>query len=193
MKYKKKTDYTDMQIKNSFIKLLENKPFEKITVNNILEDIHISRSTFYRYYDDKYNLISKIEAELINQIKMNRERKKQDKILLKSNMKDNIFEGIKFCDKHFKEFHALLGENGDPNFEHKLEDSFTEFYKGNIKFSGLEAELIRITFVTISLKILKYWIFNRDEISVEELSIIADNLFSEGPINYFKKLQTSKL
>nr|MCX3324190.1 TetR/AcrR family transcriptional regulator [Bacillus paranthracis] len=38
--------------------LLREKPFSSITINNICEKAMIHRSTFYRYYDDKYELFS---------------------------------------------------------------------------------------------------------------------------------------
>ena len=38
--------------------LLENKPFSKITVNELCEKSDIVRSTFYLHFRDKYELLS---------------------------------------------------------------------------------------------------------------------------------------
>ncbi|RUS49213.1 TetR family transcriptional regulator [Cohnella sp. AR92] len=45
---------------NSYIKLLNQKPFSAITVNDICEEALVHRSTFYRYYVDKYNLFNQL-------------------------------------------------------------------------------------------------------------------------------------
>ena len=48
-----KPTYTRRQLQNAMIELLEEKPFEKITINDIASHVHVNRSTVYRYYDDK--------------------------------------------------------------------------------------------------------------------------------------------
>ncbi|WP_326027802.1 TetR/AcrR family transcriptional regulator [Staphylococcus saprophyticus] len=53
--YQRKTTLTQKRIKNSLVTLLETHKFDLITVNQIVEEAEITRSTFYRYYDDKYN------------------------------------------------------------------------------------------------------------------------------------------
>lgn len=54
-------EFTDTQVSiiNAFIKLIELKSFEHITISNILESAHISRSQFYRLFEDKYDLLAK--------------------------------------------------------------------------------------------------------------------------------------
>lgn len=43
---------------NTLRKLLESKPFSKITVNELCEKSMIVRSTFYLHFQDKYELLS---------------------------------------------------------------------------------------------------------------------------------------
>ena len=44
--------------KNSMIRLMKENSFENITVAMILEESTLSRSTFYRYFKDKYDLLN---------------------------------------------------------------------------------------------------------------------------------------
>lgn len=37
--------------------LLENQPFKKICVQDILDEAHVSRGTFYKFFTDKYELM----------------------------------------------------------------------------------------------------------------------------------------
>lgn len=47
-------------IYHTFIDLLSKKPFDKITVKDIVETCGINRNTFYYYYSDIYDLLEEI-------------------------------------------------------------------------------------------------------------------------------------
>lgn len=59
---------TELFIKNAFLHLLEEQPFEKIQVNDIARRAMINRSTFYLHYRDKYDLLNQLKAQLIQEI-----------------------------------------------------------------------------------------------------------------------------
>ncbi len=52
--------YTQEAIINSFIKLLEEKQFDKITVTDIVEDCEVNRNTFYHYFEDIPHMVEVI-------------------------------------------------------------------------------------------------------------------------------------
>lgn len=52
--------YTKKAIMDSFVKMLSQKPFDKITIKDIIEDCGLNRSTFYYYYDDIYALLKDV-------------------------------------------------------------------------------------------------------------------------------------
>lgn len=52
--------YTKIAIIEAFIILLNKKPFEKITVKEIVDFCKVNRNTFYYYFDDKYDLLDTI-------------------------------------------------------------------------------------------------------------------------------------
>jgi len=45
-------------ISDAMFQLLRHVPFDDITVQQILNESHVSRSTFYRYFKDKYELMN---------------------------------------------------------------------------------------------------------------------------------------
>ncbi len=47
-------------IYRTFLDLLRQKPFDKITVRDIVESANINRNTFYYYYSDIYELLEEI-------------------------------------------------------------------------------------------------------------------------------------
>ena len=54
---------TDKAIKQALIHLLKIKPFEKITVQDILDETPVTRSTFYKHFHDKYEIIERMQDE----------------------------------------------------------------------------------------------------------------------------------
>ena len=55
---------TKVNIRRVFIEMLYKKNFEKISVQDILDAAMINRSTFYKYYDSKYDLAQKLIDEV---------------------------------------------------------------------------------------------------------------------------------
>ncbi|MEA4964538.1 MAG: TetR-like C-terminal domain-containing protein [Oscillospiraceae bacterium] len=47
-------------IRNSFIRLISEKPFDKITVKEVIDDCQIARRTFYYHYQDLYAVVEDI-------------------------------------------------------------------------------------------------------------------------------------
>lgn len=64
-----RTIKTQQNIQSHFLKLLETYNFKDITIKSLINECKINRSTFYRNYEDKYDLIYKITEELITKFK----------------------------------------------------------------------------------------------------------------------------
>ncbi|MGI6205609.1 MAG: TetR/AcrR family transcriptional regulator [Anaerovoracaceae bacterium] len=60
----RRTAYTRMVIRDSLYKLLEKKHLSEITVKELCELADINRATFYRNYQDIYDLFEKLEEQL---------------------------------------------------------------------------------------------------------------------------------
>lgn len=56
---------TDRAIVQAFLRLLEKKPYEKITVQEILEEALVSRNTFYLHYRDKADIAESLYHDFI--------------------------------------------------------------------------------------------------------------------------------
>ena len=56
-------NFTEKAIKESFIRLLKEKPLSKITVKDIVEDCGINRNSFYYHYQDVPQLLNCIIAD----------------------------------------------------------------------------------------------------------------------------------
>ena len=61
--------YTKKVLKETLLNILEKKDISKISVTEICKEADINRGTFYRYYNDVYDLLKGIEQEFIEEIK----------------------------------------------------------------------------------------------------------------------------
>ena len=59
-KQDRRTRYTRQTIKDTFLELLKQKSFTKITVTEICKNAEINRGTFYLHYYDIYDVLSDI-------------------------------------------------------------------------------------------------------------------------------------
>lgn len=51
---------------HALMSLLKIKPFEKITVQDILDTTPVTRSTFYKHFHDKYEIVEKMQEHYLS-------------------------------------------------------------------------------------------------------------------------------
>lgn len=185
MEYTRKTNLTKRQLKQSLIYLLNKKNFEKITVNDIVDNALITRSTFYRYYEDKYELLSEIEDDLIEFIKEDR------KIILKTTDKAQIFskEIIKklflSLENHRETMKGLLTNSGVLSFEAKLKkivaDQISFIYK-DTQQSNVKVVLSKEYLISIILTTFRYWATHGSEGILDDLIQLLIDVYLFGMI-----------
>lgn len=66
--YEEKNRKTKQLIKNSFVEILESKPFGAMTIGDITKHAKINRGTFYLHYLDKFDLLEQIEGQLFEDL-----------------------------------------------------------------------------------------------------------------------------
>lgn len=55
---------TKKNLKETLVRLMEEKPFEKISIRELCDAADTSRVTFYTYYGDKYDLLQEVFDDL---------------------------------------------------------------------------------------------------------------------------------
>lgn len=64
----RRTKKTQRQLKKMLVKLLQDKPIDKITVAELARASDIGRGTFYIHYKDVYDLYDSVVADVVNQL-----------------------------------------------------------------------------------------------------------------------------
>lgn len=59
---------TKKDIKDSFLKILESKNYNDITIQDILNDSKVARSTFYQHFDSKEDILQSITEDIFEHI-----------------------------------------------------------------------------------------------------------------------------
>lgn len=60
-----RTRVTRMLIRRAFMELLKKKPIQSISIKELCETAGINRGTFYAHYTDIYDLLGKVEEEMM--------------------------------------------------------------------------------------------------------------------------------
>lgn len=60
---------TRRNIEETFLRLLRDAPFERMTVKRIVEEALVNKGTFYRHYLDKYDLAEQVARRLAGELR----------------------------------------------------------------------------------------------------------------------------
>ena len=111
------TNQTKQNIMTAFWNLYTENRIEKITVTQICTHAGYNRSTFYKYFLDVYDVLDKIEEQIITPEML---EKSVVSYLLLDNKKLAFENIIQLFEKSSGYIPVLLGEHGDSAFRHKL-------------------------------------------------------------------------
>ncbi|OFI45707.1 hypothetical protein BG262_06840 [Floricoccus penangensis] len=177
-----KSTMTKRKIKHALLDCMEDKKFELITVNDIVTKADVNRSTFYRYYDDKYTLLDEIELAVIKHINQYRD---SNAIYIEGKGYINSQNIISML-RHLKKFdfiiNRLLSFNGDQLFEIRLRNQLSQqFYKSiKVTTSNEKLELIKDFLGHIVIGTFRYWTSQDENMSEEDLSQVIEDLLTSG-------------
>lgn len=124
---------TKRNIREAFLKLMYAKGFNEMTVNEILDEALINRSTFYAHYRDKYDLREQIENDLLDDFKSHAQQsyhvvKNADRPTGEA-MQAYLSSMLEFLKENRRLVSYLLGLDGDPAFSSRLAQKSHELWK----------------------------------------------------------------
>lgn len=129
--YDEMNEKTKENIQNSFLQLLKEKPFMKVSVRDITTIAEINRGTFYLHYEDKYDLLQQIEENLLQGFNLHLQRLKPDVLLLeaeKGQVSALAVEVFRYIQTNGERFQVLLGENNHLGFHKRLKQFFIHHF-----------------------------------------------------------------
>ncbi len=127
MSHEEQTDLrirrTHKFLQEAMIELITEKGFDAITVGDIAERAMINRATFYRHYQDKYDLVAKIFEETANQLVENMKPFHKDTGHVEMENPPEIWiQVFEHVAEHAQLYKAMLGKNGSPWFAARMRE-----------------------------------------------------------------------
>lgn len=127
---------TKMAIKNAFLQLLSEKSFDKISVADITQYALIHRGTFYSHYTDKYDLLNKLEDELIDEMGefielINYESVTESKE--KNNPMPHMVPLLIYLEERPEYLNLVIKGNGSTSFFEKMIDKYYDLIMDRVQ------------------------------------------------------------
>ncbi|WP_062354416.1 TetR/AcrR family transcriptional regulator [Bacillus kwashiorkori] len=169
-KLDRRKKYTRMVLKESLIKLLKEKPIFSITVKEICELADINRSTFYSHYSDQYDLLEKMEEEIIEDMYMYLSQynfaKEEETLQMTEKLLEYLASKWEICQ-------ILLSENNETTFENKVMTVAKNFIIKNHSTAPLDesfSDYLSTFIISGSIHMIKNWLKNGMDKSPKEMA-----------------------
>ncbi|USK60783.1 TetR/AcrR family transcriptional regulator [Peribacillus asahii] len=185
---------TRQSIRDALVELIEEKGFEAISVKDITTKAKINRGTFYAHYQDKFDLMTKCEEEIM--FEMSRIAKQNFPSViaaLETNSPTvtpfplvvSIFEYLNENSGFMK---AVLGPKGDLSFQTKLKDFMWKTLFGNNPEALVKEENLLVpgqylaSYISSAhIGVIQQWLNSGRKESPQEMARILSTITANGP------------
>ncbi|MDO5516133.1 MAG: TetR/AcrR family transcriptional regulator [Clostridium sp.] len=185
-------------IDNSLLNNLNSLTFTKITVDSLCKDARINRSTFYKYYKDKYDLLDKYIDRILNEFSSN--VKTEFICAAPSNVECSVYHA------NFKKLLIIMNKNKSiykilwtASIDRHLYNEMTSIVQNNIvqdlnanfKLDSNKkdyASLFASIFASNLMTVVNWWFLNDDHISIDEVVNLMGKITSEGSFMTLRKM-----
>ncbi|MHA7611149.1 TetR/AcrR family transcriptional regulator [Weissella viridescens] len=184
-----KVQKTRQNLLNACIQLLDQQDLSQISVTDIVEQAKVHRATFYRHFEDKYDLLNEAETEIFDEMTaaFNRYINQSDNTKIDTaNFAAYRLALLYIFMQHAPFVNAMLGANGDLTFENKLYDQIYQLTQ--LGFKTLyqlppsvtqKAEFIGHYAASAAFGIVRQWLKTPTN-TPDELAQLLDELTIKG-------------
>ena len=156
------------------MEIYARKRLNEISVKEICTEAGIARTTFYNYYFDVYDLLEKIENELLRDL----ETLNSDFITI--DMQDLISGELHYYDQtldyiweHKEWFRTLLSKDRDSPFVYQWKQTIKKTFREKFHYEHYDfqsEELILEVVASVSIGMYTYWVNTPEPVSKETIS-----------------------
>ena len=131
---------TKKKIQQSFLSILKGKEFTKISIKDITDSACINRGTFYLHYLDKYDLLEKVEEELLEGLRIHIatiDSEYKVEMVEQLQVAGFSMEVFRYIEQHVDQFIVLLSKYNTSGFHLRLKNFFIEQFEENYHSSEM--------------------------------------------------------
>lgn len=167
-------------IRNSFLELLKVKPYEKITIKEIVQNADLARQTFYQLFSSKEEILEYHLDELFNDYRS---------IIVKSNIK-NIQNIAELCFAFFDNNSVFIKILIDNHLTNLLNRKFYDylFELKSVIANDKDEPLSNYITAFISgalVEILVYWFKDNRSVSIDEVSKLVTKILEGLSLKHY--------
>ena len=179
-KENQRTKLTKILFKEAMINLLEKKSLYDITVTELCKKAELNRSTFYKYYENVYDVFADIEQELISTSRECLEKINHREI---NGITKPLYKLLCHIKENNKVYQLLLNNHISEEFSQNIMKNTTDFFKNRIKELNIELgnnnDYIFTYIISGSLEIIKKWVNDNMQEAPEHIANLIYKLASD--------------
>ena len=183
------TEATRTAIIGAFCLLSKEKPFGKITVQEIASKAGYNRCTFYQYFEDIYDLLDYIENIVLSRIKENFEKN-----ITHDNFSQTFLEAFTRIHKEQAAyFDILLSPANRTHFTEKLMTDVLPIFMERFRLPAKHAKskyYASMYFATV-VSAIAHWLHEERALPLDEFSKILGNVLTNGVMTEITNFQSS--
>lgn len=184
MAYTKKQSITKKHFKLALLHLLKSKSFNEVTIKDITDTAEYDRSSFYRYFDDKYQLLEEIENELIQGIenKYKAVAQQNGSMVFDTSVMVSLLS-IFDNQSVLSVISLLMGDNGDRSFESKMTRMFHKIFYDRSQTTLNQSEkndLIGQYLAGLFIQTIRYKSSPRLIMTTKQLAVTLNDIYFHG-------------
>jgi AcrR family transcriptional regulator len=169
--------FTQKALRDSLIELMKSKSVLDISIKEICEGAGVSRSTFYAYYKDQYDLLGQMQEETLVEFDKLIQKYSPAGTLLPAKELVTLIEAIlQHIAGNSNSIQVFLSENGESGFQRKFVKYFTGLMQ-QFKYSqdsGLAGERI-LKYHSVFIRdgciaIIQEWLKSGMDMSVRDMA-----------------------
>ncbi|WP_313640553.1 TetR/AcrR family transcriptional regulator [Paenibacillus sp.] len=185
---------TKESIRQALVELINEKGFDAITVKDITTKANINRGTFYAHYQDKFDLMTKCEEEIMldmstitkqNYPSVIAALETDPETLIPFSFTVSLFEYLNTNSEFMK---AVISPRGDLSFQTRLKEFMWETLHGNNTTAFVKEENLLVPgqyfaayLGTAIIGVIQKWLETGAKESPLEMARIVTTLTVNGP------------
>lgn len=193
-----KNNKTNDKIENALLSLLQVKDINQVTIKEIAQKANVNRVTIYRHYNDKWDILEKIEEKFLHKLDV-----PHSKMILNLQLKTQsttespdltaLTDFFKVFQENFSLLHILMGTNANLGFTNKLMTYLINLEIKSHPYTLLhmpkdKQEMFSYYSISALIGVIQYW---RKHPKYSALQIA--NFFFKARVGAIKELEDNNL
>ncbi|MFB1081635.1 TetR/AcrR family transcriptional regulator [Jeotgalibacillus sp. JSM ZJ347] len=190
MKQDLRVKKTKKAIRHALLRLVDEKTFARISVSDICNEAEINRGTFYLHYTDKFDLLEKIQQELLDHLWLIVTTRMTEQINVLKDKPDKLklfaTELFHYLDQEAELFHMLLVNTVDPSFHQRLkgliQKNMERLSHSHEDPATLHADYIMAYVTSAIVGMLQHWLTTGRSLPPEQMAQLVVKINLNGPM-----------